>query len=187
MIPPPPASLAVLATARETRILLDHGRPAHLLGRVRRGVVVGRAAALLLAILVSTKLCWVGALATVGLAAVTALDLARVVMAEVVLRRDGILLVHRRWSGLAPRLVPWGALRDVGLSSHHDDHRGRDSVRIAWDDAGEVRVARFGIGRNDAELAWMIDVVSRLRAAFAEERPIRPVIDPTAPPSAPVG
>jgi hypothetical protein len=168
MLPPPPPTLAVVATARETRILLDHGRPRHNLTLWKRGAVVGWFASFALSILLTPKLCWVGLLATCGVVAVYAIDLARVVMAEVVLREDGLHLVHRRWTGLAPRFVAWDAIREVGLSSASADHRGRDAVRVAWNDGGLLQVARFGIGRNAAELAWMLQVVETLRSALGE-------------------
>lgn len=168
MLPPPPPSLAIVATAHETRIQLDHGRPLLGIARYKRAIVALWIGLAVVAAILSPGFCWAGVVGVFGVSVVYALDLARVVMAEVVFRRDGLVLVHRRWSGLAPRVVPWTAIEQVGLSSQAQDHRGRDAVRVAWREGEDTKVAHFGIGRNRQELDWMRLAVSTLRDALAQ-------------------
>jgi len=167
MLPPPPSSLAIVATAHETRIQLDYGRPLHGIARYKRAIVALWIGLAVVAAVLSPGFCWAGVVGIFGVGLVYALDLARVVMAEVVLRRDGLVLVHRRWSGLAPRVVPWTSIQEVALASQSGEHRGRDAVRVAWREGDITRVARFGIGRNRQELDWMRLAVETLHSSLA--------------------
>jgi hypothetical protein len=167
VLPPPPPSLRVEATARETRILLDHGRPRPPVRGWERLAVAAWVVSMLLSWLFPILFCPLGLTATLGLATAVVIDLARTVVDRVVLRADQLRLVHRSSFGRTSTVVPWSALSSVLLESEERGPRSRDALLLRWEEEGNPRWARVGLGREAADLAWIRELLAAVQARLA--------------------
>lgn len=160
MLPPPPPSLRVEATAQETRILLDYGRPAAPVMRWKRIAIAAWVGSMLLSWVFPILFCPLGLAATTGLAAAFVIDMARTVVDQLVLRSDQLDLVHRSSLGRTTSTVPWAALASVQLESQERGPRSRDALMLRWTEEGTDRFSRVGLGRDPRDLQWIRDVLT---------------------------
>jgi hypothetical protein len=158
MLPPPP-SLQVEATASETRILLDHGRPIPPVARWRTWTLAAWAASLVLGWFLPFLFCPAALFATLGVVVAFVLDARRTVVERLVLRRGSLRVVQRGPLGRRVVEVPWGDLPPVRLDSELGQSGARDAVRLDLPE-GPLRLA---VGRSADDLGWIRDCLEAVR------------------------
>ena len=163
MLPPPPSSLRVEATALETRILMDHGRPVARAMRWKRIAIAVWVASMVLSWVFPILFCSLGATTTLGLAAAVLIDLSRTVVDQIVLRADQLALVHRSSLGRRTSAIPWSTLSTIKLESDERGPRSRDALVVRWEADDGEQWARIGLGRDRVDLEWIRDVLAAVR------------------------